>query len=131
LFNGLILAQLPVSITAGCRHDGDLRADTSVLGRAMPAQIARLSHNSYYLHMKEISAREAKNQFGQFLDWAQRAPVRVTKRGRPVGVMMSEEQFHRLRGAAWERFRLDHGRHARRGRGKRANGRIPFRSAPG
>jgi prevent-host-death family protein len=54
--------------------------------------------------MKEISAREAKNQFGHFLDWAQREPVRVTKRGRPAAVMMSEEQYQRLRGAAWEQL---------------------------
>ncbi|MEN8719094.1 MAG: type II toxin-antitoxin system Phd/YefM family antitoxin [Oceanococcaceae bacterium] len=54
--------------------------------------------------MKIIAAREAKNQFGQFLDAAQRAPVRVTKKGRSVAVMMSEEQFQRLRGAAWSRL---------------------------
>ncbi len=54
--------------------------------------------------MKEIAARDAKNKFGQFLDDAQRAPVRVTKKGRPAGVMMSEEQFQRLRGAAWDRL---------------------------
>ena len=54
--------------------------------------------------MKQISAREAKNQFGQFLDWAQQEPVRVTKRGRAVGVLLSEEQYQRLRGAAWEQL---------------------------
>lgn len=54
--------------------------------------------------MKEIPAKDAKNQFGQFLDAAQRAPVRVTKNGRPVGVLMSEAQYQRLRGAAWERL---------------------------
>lgn len=62
------------------------------------------SHYVYYDHMKEIAARDAKNQFGQFLDAAQRAPVRVTKKGRPAGVMMSEEQYQRLRGAAWDRL---------------------------
>ena len=56
--------------------------------------------------MKEIAAKDAKNQFGQFLDAAQRAPVRVTKKGRPAAVMMSEEQFQRLRGAAWDRLHL-------------------------
>ena len=52
--------------------------------------------------MREIAAREAKNQFGQLLDAAQKAPVRVTKKGRPVGVMMSMEQYARLRGVAWD-----------------------------
>jgi len=54
--------------------------------------------------MKETSCKEAKNRFGQFLDWAQREPVRITKRGRAVGVLMSEEQFQRLRGIAWEQL---------------------------
>lgn len=56
--------------------------------------------------MKEIAAREAKNQFGRFLDAAQRSPVRVTKKGRAVGVLMSEEQYECLRGAAWERLQV-------------------------
>jgi antitoxin Phd len=54
--------------------------------------------------MKEINARNAKNQFGQLLESAQRGPVRVTRRGRPVGVLLSEEQYQRLRGIAWERL---------------------------
>ena len=54
--------------------------------------------------MKDIPARDAKNRFGLLLDAAQSAPVRVTKKGRPVGVLMSVEQYDRLRGAAWERL---------------------------
>ena len=54
--------------------------------------------------MKEIAAREAKNHFGHLLDAAQTAPVRVTKKGRPVGVVMSMQQYERLRGAAWARL---------------------------
>ncbi len=54
--------------------------------------------------MKEISARTAKNQFGQLLEAAQRGPVRVTRRGRPAGVVLSEEQYQRLRGIAWDRL---------------------------
>ncbi len=54
--------------------------------------------------MKEIAARDAKNRFGQLLDAAQSTPVRVTKMGRPVGVMMSIQHYERLRGAAWERL---------------------------
>ena len=58
----------------------------------------------YYSLMKEIAARDAKNRFGLLLDDAQRAPVRVTKKGRAVGVMMSMQHYERLRGAAWERL---------------------------
>ena len=53
--------------------------------------------------MREITARDAKNRFGQLLDTAQTTPVRVTKKGRPVGVVMSMQQYERLRGAAWAR----------------------------
>lgn len=54
--------------------------------------------------MKEIAAKDAKNRFGQLLDAVQGAPVRVTKKGRPVSVMMSMQQYERLRGVAWERL---------------------------
>lgn len=54
--------------------------------------------------MKEINARTAKNQFGQLLESAQRGPVRVTRRGRPAGVVLSEEQYQRLLGVAWDRL---------------------------
>ena len=54
--------------------------------------------------MREIAASAAKNGFGRLLDAAQSAPVRVTKKGRPVGVMMSMQHYERLRGAAWERL---------------------------
>ena len=54
--------------------------------------------------MRKIAAKKAKDRFGQFLDAAQRGPVCVTKQGRAVGVMMSVDQYERLRGAAWERL---------------------------
>ena len=60
--------------------------------------------SSYNGYMKEVSSRIAKNQFGQLLESAQRGPVRVTRRGRPVGVLLSEEQYQRLRGVAWDRL---------------------------
>ena len=63
-----------------------------------------MAHNSYFRPMKEVTAKEAKNRFGLLLDNAQRTPVRVTKNGRAVGVMMSMEQYDRLRGIAWERL---------------------------
>lgn len=54
--------------------------------------------------MKEMAARDAKNGFGRLIDAVQSGPVRVTKNGRAVGVMMSMQQYERLRGAAWERL---------------------------
>ncbi len=39
--------------------------------------------------MKTMTAAQAKNSFGQFLDTAQREPVLVTKQNRPVGVFLS------------------------------------------
>ena len=35
---------------------------------------------------------------------ARSAPVRVTRKGKAVGVMMSLQHYERLRGAAWERL---------------------------
>lgn len=41
--------------------------------------------------MKTMTARDAKNHFGEFLDAARREPVVVTKNDRPVGIMISIE----------------------------------------
>jgi prevent-host-death family protein len=43
--------------------------------------------------MKSITAAEAKNSFGKFLDMARREPVLVTKNNRPVGVFLSMEDL--------------------------------------
>ena len=51
-----------------------------------------------------ISAINAKNRFGQLLDAAQREPVTVTKKGRPAAVMLSVEDYERMRGAARQRL---------------------------
>ncbi len=56
--------------------------------------------------VREIAARDAKNRFGYLLDVVQSGPVRVTKKGRAVGVMMSVQHYERLRGAAWERLTM-------------------------
>ena len=66
--------------------------------------IVKRSYYSYYSHMRETAARDAKNRFGRLLDAAQSAPVRVTKNGRAVVVMMSVQHYERLRGAAWEQL---------------------------
>ena len=43
--------------------------------------------------MKTMSAVDAKTRFGQFIDAAQREPVIVTKKDRPVGVFFSIEDI--------------------------------------
>jgi len=47
--------------------------------------------------MKAMSARDAKNSFGLLLDRARAEPVQVEKHGRPVVVVMSVEEYARLR----------------------------------
>lgn len=54
--------------------------------------------------MKTISAIDAKNRFGQLLDAARRTPVTVTKNGRPAAVMLSIEDYERMRGEARRRL---------------------------
>ncbi|WP_241086790.1 type II toxin-antitoxin system Phd/YefM family antitoxin [Candidatus Vondammii sp. HM_W22] len=46
--------------------------------------------------MKTMTSKEAQNSFGAFLDTAQREPVMVTRRNRPVGVMLSMENLPAL-----------------------------------
>ena len=41
--------------------------------------------------MKIMSARDAKNHFGEFPDSARREPVVVTRNDHPVGIMISIE----------------------------------------
>ena len=83
-------------------HGPDVRCVGDII--VFFSRLAISSHYGYFDTMKSIAAREAKNHFGRLLDAAQSAPVRVTKKGRPVGVMMSMQQYERLRGAAWERL---------------------------
>ena len=56
--------------------------------------------------MKEITAREASNGFDLLLDAAQRAPVRITRNGRAVTVMLSPQLYDQLRGSAWVRLAM-------------------------
>ena len=43
-----------------------------------------------------MDATEAKNRFGQLLENAGRAPVRIRKNGRDVAVVMSIEDFEEM-----------------------------------
>jgi len=47
-------------------------------------------------HMKNISAKDAKNQFGKMIDDARLEPVVIQKHGRPVAVVCSVEEYERL-----------------------------------
>ena len=46
--------------------------------------------------MKTIPATKASKQFGELIDTVQREPVLVTKKNRPVGVMMSVQDAESL-----------------------------------
>ena len=47
--------------------------------------------------MQIYTANEAKIHFGEFIDKAQREPVKVTRRGRTVGIMVSEQEYEAMR----------------------------------
>lgn len=46
--------------------------------------------------METFAAREAKNAFGRLLDTAQREPVTIEKKGRPVVVVMSRHSYDQI-----------------------------------
>lgn len=56
--------------------------------------------------MRTYTANEAKTRFGEFIDDAQRAPVRVMRRDRVVGVMVSAQDYEAMR--AFYADRLTH-----------------------
>lgn len=47
--------------------------------------------------MQTFTANQAKTHFGEILDLAQREPVRVMRRDRVVGVMVSAQDFEAMR----------------------------------
>ena len=47
--------------------------------------------------MQSFTANEAKTRFGEFIDIAQREPVRVLRRDRVVGVIVSAEDYEAMR----------------------------------
>ena len=46
--------------------------------------------------MQVLTANQAKTHFGEFIDKAQKEPIKVTRRGRTVGVMVSEEEYEAM-----------------------------------
>lgn len=54
--------------------------------------------------MTTVTAKDAKNRFGELLDTAQRAPVYITKNGKKVAVVLSQEEyelFQNMEDAIW------------------------------
>ena len=49
--------------------------------------------------MKTVSATEAKQRLAALLDAAQREPVLIRRQNRDVAVIMSAEEYKRIRGA--------------------------------
>lgn len=47
--------------------------------------------------MRTITANEAKTRFGEFLDLAQREPVRVMRHERVIGVMVSAKDYEAMK----------------------------------
>jgi prevent-host-death family protein len=47
--------------------------------------------------MQSFTANQAKTQFGQFLDTAQREPVQVLKHDRVVGVLVPAKDYEAMR----------------------------------
>lgn len=54
--------------------------------------------------MPSFTALDAKNRFGQLIEMAQRAPVTITKNGRPSVVVVSAADYERRRNNAGKRL---------------------------
>ncbi len=48
--------------------------------------------------MIAITSVEAQNRFGQLLDAAQREPITITRRGRPVAMLVAMQDYAALQG---------------------------------
>lgn len=55
--------------------------------------------------METFTANEAKTRFGEFLDLAQREPVRVLRHERVIGVMVSAQDYEAMRAFYADRLR--------------------------
>ncbi len=47
--------------------------------------------------MKAMTAKDAKNHFGELMDTVQREPVTIEKHGRPVAVVISETEYEEMK----------------------------------
>ncbi len=46
--------------------------------------------------MTTIASKDAQNRFGELIDTAQREPVVITRRARPVAVLVSRQRYDML-----------------------------------
>jgi antitoxin Phd len=46
--------------------------------------------------MTTLTSKDAQNHFGELIDTAQREPVTIERRGRPIAVVMSRERYEAL-----------------------------------
>lgn len=46
--------------------------------------------------MRTMTSVEAQNRFGELLDAAQREPITITRRGRPVVFVLSQQEYEAL-----------------------------------
>ena len=59
-----------------------------------------VDYNSYFIYyrqMRSVSATEAKQRLAALLDAAQREPVVIRRQNRDVAVIMSAEEYARIR----------------------------------
>ena len=54
--------------------------------------------------MQTISATDAKQKFAALLDTAQREPVRIQRHDRDIAVLISAEEYDRIRSDRWAEF---------------------------
>lgn len=54
--------------------------------------------------MKTVSATDAKQRFAAIIDAAQREPVLIRRQNRDVAVLLSAEEYDRIRGARIDEF---------------------------
>ena len=61
------------------------------------AELARMyAQDSCPIPMRSLTSVEAQNRFGELLDAAQREPVSITRRGRPVAFVVSPADMKEL-----------------------------------
>ena len=59
-------------------------------------KIANIANSSIGNIMRTLTSVEAQNRFGELIDSAQREPVTITRRGRPVAFVLSPEDLKDL-----------------------------------
>jgi prevent-host-death family protein len=67
-------------------------------------KLDKLSILYYSLSMNTVSATQAKQNFAALIDAAQRGPVHIRRHDREVAVLVSSEEFERLRKDRWAEF---------------------------